>query len=122
VGLALPFLIADVGTRIGWHSLYSLQWCVAAGGLIVGGWQALLLRPRVTGVVWWVAGSAVGWSLAAATAALADHFGRGGSLRGVAGAAAYLGIVVAGGLVLGIVTGLAMRRLAPRPILSAPEP
>ena len=35
------------------------------------------------------------------------------SLRGIAGAAAYLGTVASGGLLLGTTTGLALRRLTP---------
>ena len=114
LGLALPFLVSDVAAAARWDVPYSLHWCVAVGGLIVGSWQALLLRHRFTGPLWWVAGSAVGWALAAATAAVADLLRQAGSLRGLGGAAVYLGTVMAGGLVLGIITGLVMRRLAPR--------
>ena len=114
LGLALPFLVADVANTARWVVTYSLYWCVAVGGLIVGSWQALLLRPRFTGPLWWVAGSTVGWSLAAATAAVADLLRQTGSLRGLGGAAVYLGTVMAGGLVLGMITGPVMRRLAPR--------
>ena len=49
---------------------------------------------------------------ATATAALADGLGGIVSLRGLAGAAAYLGTVASGGLLLGTTTGLVMRRLA----------
>ena len=114
LGLALPFLVADVANTARWVVTYSLYLCVAVGGLIVGSCQALLLRHRFTGGLWWVAGSTVGWALAAATAAVADLLRQAGSLRGLGGAAVYLGTVMAGGLVLGITTGLVMRRLAPR--------
>ena len=114
LGLALPFLIADVAAAARWDVTYSLHWCVAIGGLIVGIWQALLLRARFTGLLWWVAGSTAGWSLAAATAAIADLLRQTGSLRGLGGAAAYLATVMAGGLVLGMITGLVMRRLVRR--------
>jgi hypothetical protein len=114
LGLALPFFVADVATAASWGLPYSLHWCVAVGGLIVGGWQALLLRPRFSGAAWWVAGSVVGWALAAATAAIADVLRGSGSLRGLLGAAVYLGTAATGGLVLGVTTGLAMRCLTPR--------
>jgi hypothetical protein len=114
VGLALPFLASDLAARRGWAISYSLFWCVVTGGVIVGLWQAMLLRARALGAGWWVAGSAAGWTLAAAVATAADVLGRTRALRGLAGAAAYLGIVAAGGLVLGLATAAALGRITPR--------
>ena len=111
LGLALPFASSDLSAAAGLNVEYSLHWCVAIGGLIVGCWQALLLRPRLAGTRWWIAGSVVGWALAAATAALADMLRWARALRGIEGALVYLGLVAAGGLVLGIVTGIVMSRL-----------
>jgi hypothetical protein len=45
LGLALPFLVTDVAAAAKSGVPYSLPRCVALGGLIVGSWQALLLRP-----------------------------------------------------------------------------
>jgi hypothetical protein len=115
VGLALPFLTTDIATFCGWELSYSLSWCVALGGLVVGGWQALLLRARVLRSGWWIAGSAFGWTLAATAAGAADAWTTTSALRGLGGAAVYLGTVAAGGLVLGLVTGLTLGRLRPRP-------
>jgi hypothetical protein len=111
LGLAIPFASSDLSAATGLNAEYSLHWCVAIGGLIVGCWQALLLRPRLAGTQWWIAGSVIGWALAAATAALADMLRRARALRGIEGALVYLGLVGAGGLVLGIVTGVVMSRL-----------
>jgi hypothetical protein len=72
VGLALPFLVADIAALREWELRYSLQWCVTIGGVIVGAWQALLLRARVHGTAWWLAASALGWTLAGAAARAAD--------------------------------------------------
>ena len=113
IGLGLPFLVADLLSAARLGVPYSLPACVLVGGLIVGSWQAQLLRHRFSGTAWWVAGNVAGWGLAAATAALADGLGAIVSLRGLAGAAAYLGTVASGGLLLGTTTGLVMRRLAP---------
>lgn len=118
LGLALPFLIGDVAGAA-WEVPYSLYWSVTVGGVVVGVWQALLLRTHFAGAGWWVAGSALGWTLAAGAAAAADLLSKAGSSRGLGGAAVYLGTVAAGGLVLGLVTGGAMRRLARRPAPSA---
>ena len=99
---ALPFLVMDVAAK--WGLAYSLPVAVAFGGVIVGIWQAFLLRPHLPNTIWWVVGSAVGWPLAAATAAFADSLSH--SLRGVWGAVAFLGVVAGGGLILGLVTGM----------------
>jgi len=106
VGLAVPFLAADIAKAAKWDFAYSLYVSVAFGGLIVGGWQAFLLRSRFHHTGWWIVGSAVGWTLAAGMAAVADSLSRSHSFRGIWGALAYLGIVTGGGLILGLVTGL----------------
>ena len=112
LGLALPFLAADLARQTGRTVPYSLYLAVALGGLIVGIWQALLLRRRFSRVGWWVAASLLGWSLAAGLGAVADGLPRSHTVRGIWGALAYLGIVAGGGLVLGVVTGLAFSGIA----------
>lgn len=115
VGLAVPFLVTDLASLRHWDLAYSLTWCVIGGGVIVGTWQALLLRGKVRGAGWWVAASAVGWALTALTASHADRLSRGGTLRGLGGAALYLGTMTAGGLVLGLTTGAVIARLTRQP-------
>ena len=83
------------------------------GGLIVGIWQAVLLWPHVRNARLWVVASLVGWSLAALTISAADVLQRSQSLRGLWGALAFLGVIGAGGVVLGLVTGTAFARFAP---------
>jgi hypothetical protein len=114
VGLAVPFLVADVARVRGWGLGYSVLACVAGGGLIVGVWQSIILRRRFRGSGWWIAASAVGWTLAAVAASLSDTLTRRHSLRGIGGALAYLGLVVTGGLVLGLVTGPVLAWLSRR--------
>jgi hypothetical protein len=108
VGLAAPFLVTDVAKVSGWNVAYVLFVSVAAGGLIVGGWQAIILRARFRKTLWWVVASALGWTLAAGTSAFADSLSRSHALRGLSGALAYLGVVASGGLVLGLVTGVCL--------------
>jgi hypothetical protein len=108
VGLSAPFLVTDISKAIGVGLPYSLPVAVAVGGLIAGGWQAVLLRLWLRNRGSWVVASALGWALAAGTAAVADVLSRSRALRGLWGALAYLGIVVAGGLVLGLVTGICL--------------
>jgi hypothetical protein len=111
VGLALPFLIADISRAARWDLPYSLYLSVAAGGLIAGLWQSRILRPLFQNAGIWVAASSLGWTMAGGTVAVADQLQRSSSLRGVWGAVAYLGIVAAGGLILGLVTGMAFVHL-----------
>lgn len=108
VGLGAPFLVTDLSKLVGWNLPYSLPAAIALGGLIIGSWQALILRSRLRKTGWWLVASALGWTLAAGTSALADSLPRTHAIRGIWGAVAYLGIVAAGGLILGIVTGLCL--------------
>jgi hypothetical protein len=81
---------------------------IGVGGLIIGIWQALILRSRFRKTGWWIVASVLGWTLAAGTSALADILPRRHVLQGIWGALAYLGIILGGGLILGIVTGLCL--------------
>lgn len=107
IGLSAPFWVTDIAQAMDRAIPYSLEAYVALGGLIVGVWQWRLLRVRFNQAGWWVLASALGWSLAAVAAALANAQ----PLRGIWGALLFLAIAVAGGLILGFVTGLALVRL-----------
>ena len=107
-GLSLPFFVTDISNAAGWGLAYSLPIAVTLGGIIVGGWQAFILRPRFRKVWFWAAASALGWTLAAGTVAVADPLVRSWSVRGLWGAVLYLGIVATGGLILGLVTGICL--------------
>jgi hypothetical protein len=113
LGLAVPFAVFDVALKLGSDFTYSVYVCVLMGGLIVGIWQAVLLRPHVRNAHLWVVASLVGWSLAALTISTADVLQRSQSLRGLWGALVYLGIIAAGGVVLGLVTGTVFARFVP---------
>jgi hypothetical protein len=120
-GVALPFLVTDVAPVVGATVPYSLYACVAAGGLLAGAWQMRLLRPLFRSTGWWMAASAAGWSLAGGTVVIADALQRRSAMpRGIWGALAYLAIISAGGVVLGVVTAVPFGWMAPRSILSTP--
>jgi hypothetical protein len=108
VGLAIPFLLTDIAKAAGLDLPYSLQLAVAVGGLTAGAWQSLILRPRFHKTGSWVAASALGWTVAAGTAAVADSLSGSQSLRGLAGALTYLGIIAIGGVILGLVTSVSL--------------
>jgi len=109
VGLALPFLPFDLAHLFGRSLPYSLAGCVAAGGVIVGTWQALLLRARFAGAAWWIPASILGWLLAAGMAGFSDRLLQAHAVRGLAGAGLYLGLIALGGVAVGLVTGWALR-------------
>lgn len=108
VGLAAPFLVTDLAKAVGFNLPYSLPVAVTVAGLIVGIWQATILSSRVRQAGWWIAACALGWALAAGLASIADWLPRAYGIVGILGAAIYLGIVAAGGLVLGLVTGICL--------------
>lgn len=110
-GLAAPFLVFDLARAAGLPLPFSLYVSVALGGLAAGLWQAVLLCPVIRNAWLWALGSVVGWSLAAASASVADRLPRALALRGLAGAGMYLAVVLVGGLILGLVTGLMLVRL-----------
>jgi hypothetical protein len=105
-GLAAPFVAVDILRAAGLNLPYSLYACVAIGGLVAGLCQAVLLRRSFAKTWTWVPGSVLGWSIAAATAAGADYLPKALSLRGLAGAGVYLCFALAGGPLLGLVSGL----------------
>lgn len=111
VGLGAPFLLTDISRVVGWKLPYSLPVIIVLGGLIIGSWQALILRSRFRKTGWWIVASALGWTLAAGASAFADSQ-RARTIRGLWGAIAYLGIIAAGGLIVGIVTGLCLAWLS----------
>lgn len=122
-GLSAPFLVHDVSRLSGWNIPYSLPVAVAVGGTLVGVLQSALLRKVVEAPALWVPASALGWSLAGGTSALADLLSRGRSLRGVPGALAFLAIAASGGAVLGAVTGgVWARSKARRTVDEPPRP
>lgn len=112
LGLALPFLVVDLARLLGLTLPYSLYGAVALAGISAGLGQAALLRTQPVSAVRWVLSSAIGWSAAAAIVAAADTLTRESTLRGLPGALLYLGIVGAGGVVLGLATSLPLRPLA----------
>ncbi|MBX3279002.1 MAG: hypothetical protein KF868_13450 [Acidobacteria bacterium] len=115
IGLSIPFLFTDVARLAVWDIPYSLYVCILVGGLIVGVWQARILRPYFGNSGAWTAACALGWSLAAGSAAVSDLLFQSKSMRGIPGALAYLGVIAAGGLILGAVTGVVIARLTRHP-------
>jgi len=113
VGMGVPFVLSDVvrGVWGGLEYIPALYLNVAVGGLLVGLLQRPMLRAYGGRSGWWVPACVVGWVLAAATV---PFFGFSGGWRALIAVAAIL----AGGVILGAVTGGAlvwMRLAADRP-------
>lgn len=112
LGFALPFAAADLAGAVGLGGVYSLFLAAALGALLVGAWQARLLRPwrgAISGSGW-VLVSLLGWTLGAAVAATADQAPRALGLSGLPGAGLYLLLAALGGPWLGLLTGLWLRQ------------
>ena len=113
-GLAAAMAAGDVAATVGWTSPYRLHLAVIAGGTLASIWQARILRTAVSGAAAWIPASVLGWSAAAAAVGTADVLFQARMLGGAAGALVYLGLVVSGGLLLGVITGVSLRTLFER--------
>ncbi len=115
VGISIPFLVFDVFglflPEFGNWVLIAVK--CAIGGLLAGFAQVKMLRPLVGNVRWWPYVSALGWGLAATTLGLTDAFS--GSSDGAADnplieMIVFLGFIFAGGPIIGLVTGVFLKR------------
>ena len=111
IGITAPFLVTDILNAVGLGVPYSLQLAVTIGGLLAGLMQTRILEKRFRHARSWIVASTVGWLLAAATSGTADMLFQAKQLRGIGGALLYVGVIAAGGLLLGMVTSLPLSRL-----------
>jgi hypothetical protein len=88
---------------------------IAVIGLIVGVLQARILAQASPQSVWWIPTSIVAWSLGSSTLIVNELFLP--LIPGIVGALLYVGVVLVGGVLFGVVSGLMLRRLL-RPALA----
>lgn len=119
-GLSPPFAAIDLARLAGIMVPDSLYVAVPVGGLLAGLLQALALRSAGVRPLLWSLASTLGWSLATASVALADSLRHLSLLHGLAGALLYLVLAAAGGPLLGLATGLALRH-ASRVAVASPS-
>lgn len=108
LGVAAPFLVGDLAKVLDHPLPYSLAVYVVIGGVVVGLLQTGLLRRLGLRAGWWALACGLGWSLGAASVLLADHLPR---VPGLLGALLYVGVVLAGGMLLGLVQAPVAQRV-----------
>lgn len=110
-GLGLPFLILDV---IGKDFIINkLILGVAFGGLTAGFFQFMILRKQSATAYLWIIGSVIAWTLAALTMLVIDYtmtLKTSGSANLLL-ALLNLLIILSGGLILGVCTGITLRKI-----------
>lgn len=109
IGLTAPFLAIDVAHALHRDFPFGIALVVACCGVTVGLAQALVMRASRASRVTWIASSVLGWGAAALTVMGWDAMFRHHLVRGLGGAIAYLALMCAGGPLLGLVTGAALR-------------
>lgn len=117
LGMAVPFFVYDVATLLRLEMPLVLPLNVVLGGLVVGGWQAWLLRRHARAPWSWIAVSVIGWALAGSTVAFNERFLP--RIPGLTGALLYVAVILTGGIALGVVGGLALDRIL---VSRRPEP
>jgi hypothetical protein len=110
LALAAPFLVGDLSHLGGRPVPFNLAAYVVIGGIVVGVVQWLLLRRATPHAAWWLVATPIGWLLASSTVLIAD--GRLPRIPGIVGALLFIGVVLGGGLLLGLCTAPAARRMA----------
>ena len=107
VGLAAPFVVADLAGIAGQAIPFSLTAYVGLGGTMVGVAQWRLLRRHFARAGWWLIASPIGWLGGGFSVWLNEHVMP--RTPGLIGALQYVGVVLLGGVVLGAVGAAALR-------------
>lgn len=110
-GMGVPFIIFDV--LIDEEITYKLPLCIASGGLLTGWLQYNLLKKITANARPWVAACFSGWLLAGLLVLTIDYVMaiKGEGWLNLALALLNLIIILAGGVVLGRITGYALKRM-----------
>jgi hypothetical protein len=107
LGLAAPFIIADVLRLAGQPLPYSITAFVGLGGVTAGIAQWRLLRRHLSAAAWWLVASPIGWLGGGFTVWINEELMP--RTPGLIGALQYVGIIMLGGIVLGAVSAIALR-------------
>lgn len=123
IGIGLPFILGDILAAFGFAlpSPIRLPVTVAAGGFLAGLLQFRILRTVSSEAAWWVPAATGGWVLATLTASLSgmntnEALGRWMSFL------FSIGTIIVAGAVLGLLTGVVLKRVFDRPLPAVPRP
>ncbi len=112
IGVGTPFLVFDLLKHLGHYDFgdHYLLYSVSLAGLSVGIMQYLVLRHHTSKAIIWIPMSPIAW-IAAGLTVLAIDYTREFIKPPLWGFIANLSLILAGGVVLGIITGLALKRM-----------
>ncbi len=108
-GLTAPFMVSDILKALMTQRPYSLALLVVAGGVVVSVLQWRVLRRRSRAALWWVPTATIGWCLGSGMIIVSDRYLP--KIPGIVGALLYVGVLLVGGLILGIITAPVILRI-----------
>jgi hypothetical protein len=111
IGMGLPFLIIDLAVEL--DNLIKLPICVVTGSIITAFLQYLLIKEKSSGARSWIGGCILGWTAALIVVSLIN-FTMSMRLNGFMNliiAFLNLFLILAGGTILGKVSGPSMKRV-----------
>lgn len=109
LGLTAPFLARDLAGLFALELPYALAGSIVVGGLLVGLLQWRVLRLDAGRAASWVVASVVAWTLGGSTVLLNDRVLP--KTPGILGALVYIAVILIGGILLGVTTGLVLPRM-----------
>ena len=108
LALGVPFVVLD--QAIAGTFAHKVPASIACGALILGLFQFVLLKKHSTKAAWWIPGCAVAWLLAVVTVFSIDYT-KYLALPNLWTALLNLLLILAGGIVLGLVSGIVLKKL-----------
>lgn len=111
IGMGIPFVILDLLPDD--TIAYKLPLSITLGSLCVGFLQFTMLKRYSPKAYLWIPGCVIGWVLAVGTAFIVDYTKQLAPIisSNLMLALLNLFLILAGGVVLGVVTGLTLRRM-----------
>lgn len=114
-GMSIPFIVMDLLPE---NIPYKLPLSIVLGSLAVGLLQFPMLRHLSQKAYVWIFGCLLGWTMAVGTVFIVDHTKALAPLvpSTLVLALINLILILAGGLVLGMITGLVLKKIITQPV------
>lgn len=111
IGMGIPFIILDILPDD--TIAYKLPLSITLGSLCVGALQFTMLKRYSPKAYLWIPGCVIGWVLAVGTVFIVDYTKQLAPIisSNLMVALLNLFLILAGGVVLGVITGLTLRRV-----------